>query len=246
MIPLVIVDKGPIPGGGELKLMRRGDEFSIMIGGNELMNSRRVGSEEALATLTAARLGPRNHTRILIGGLGMGFTLRAALAAFGKEAAVDIAELVPAIVDWARGPLAPLFGESLTDPRVAIHVTDVAEMIADGRDRYDAILIDVDNGPSALTQEANEGLYSMPGLAAARAALRQGGILAIWSAEGSEPFARRFRNAGFAVEEAHGRSGGKRGARHTIWIGTRSDDAAGPARSASRGRYRIGAVRGRR
>lgn len=226
MIPIVLVARGPIRGGGELRLMQRGHEFSIMIGANELMNSRRVGSEEALATLTAERLGPRNHPRILIGGLGMGFTLRAALAAFGEDAALDVAELIPAIVDWARGPMAALFGDSLTDRRVTIHVADVAAMIAAGRDRYDAILIDVDNGPSALTHEANDGLYSALGLGAARAALRQGGMLAIWSAEGSEPFARRFRDAGFAVEEAHGRSGGRRGARHTIWIGARSDDAA--------------------
>jgi spermidine synthase len=201
--------------------MRRGDEFSIMIGGNELMNSRRSGSEEALATLAASRLGGRSAPRILIGGLGMGFTLRAALAAFGPDAAFDVAELVPAVVAWARGPMAPLFGNSLGDRRVTIHETDVAAMIAAGRHRFDGILLDVDNGPAGLAREANQGLYGAPGLAAAHGALRSGGVLALWSAAPDERFARRFRETGFAVEELRARAGNRRGSRHTIWIGTR-------------------------
>jgi spermidine synthase len=221
MIPLVLVDKAPIPGGGELRLMRRGDEFSITIGGNELMNSRRFGSEEALARLSAARLDGRSAPRILIGGLGMGFTLRAALAAFGADATFEVAELVPAVVAWATGPMAPLFGDSLRDRRVTIHETDVSAMISAGQGGYDGILLDVDNGPAGLTREANKGLYGRAGLAAAHAALRPGGVLALWSATPDERFAGRFRATGFAVEEIRARAGNGRGARHTIWIGKR-------------------------
>jgi spermidine synthase len=184
------------------------------------MNSRLSGSEEALATLTCARLlTPRPH--VLIGGLGMGFTLRAALAALGPDARVTVAELVPAVIAWARGPLAPLFAGSLDDARVGVHAGDVRALISGAPASFDAILLDVDNGPDGLTVASNDSLYDLPGLGAARAALRPGGILAVWSSGPSETFARRLRQSGFAVEEVPVRATGKRGARHVIWLATR-------------------------
>ena len=158
MQPWVHLDKTNIPGGGELKLSQRGDEFSIRLAGNELMNSRLSGSEEALATLSCARIADRKRPRILIGGLGMGFTLRAALAVLGPEAKVVVAELLPAVIAWARGPMASLFGDCLDDPRVTIEQVDVARLINPGAGGWDAILLDVDNGPEAMTQSANDGL----------------------------------------------------------------------------------------
>ncbi|WP_363345906.1 spermidine synthase [Methylocystis echinoides] len=225
MIPWVLLDTAPIPGGeGALRLMRRGAEFSIMLGNNELMNSRLSGSEQALATLTHERLGCRPEPRILIGGLGMGFTLRAMLAVLDAEARVVVAELVPAVVAWARGPMVDLHGASLTDPRVTIHETDVARLIHAARASYDAILLDVDNGPEGLSREANDGLYQMAGLAAARVALRPGGVLAVWSSGPDRSFTQRLHRAGFGVEEIKVRANAKRGgARHVVWVATRTD-----------------------
>ncbi|HEY0413974.1 MAG TPA: spermidine synthase [Allosphingosinicella sp.] len=219
MLPRHTLDTAPIPGGGELRLVRRGDEYSIMLGANELMNSRRSGSEEALARLACAKLGKRARARVLIGGLGMGFTLRAALAALGPDAEVVVAEIVPAVVAWARGPMAALHGGTLDDPRVRIAEEDVARSIASAPSAWDAILLDVDNGPDGLTLEANDRLYAPAGLALARTALRPGGILAIWSAHSDAAFAARLRRAGFRVEEHDVRTaGGRRGARHVVWI----------------------------
>jgi spermidine synthase len=215
------LDTAPIPDGGELKLMRRGTEYSIMSGSIELMNSRLSGSEEALATLSWAALGGRPKPKLLIGGLGMGFTLRAALAVLPAQAEVIVAELVPAVVAWARGPLAGVFGGCLDDPRVRVREGDVAEAIAEGRGAYDAILLDVDNGPGGLNRDANDQLYNAAGLAAARNALTPGGVLAVWSSAPDEKFTRRLRQAGFAAEEKRvraTRSG--RGARHVIWLAT--------------------------
>jgi spermidine synthase len=206
-------------GGGELRLMRRGTELSIMSGATELMNSRLSGSEEALAALACERIAGRPAARVLIGGLGMGFTLRAALAHLGPEAGVVVAELVPAVVRWARGPMAGLFGDCLDDPRVGIHDGDVAEAIEAGG--WDAILLDVDNGPGGLSRPANDGLYSRGGLGAARAALRPGGVLAVWSSVQDHGFTRRLRDAGFAVEEIGARAHRGRGARHVIWLAAR-------------------------
>jgi spermidine synthase len=222
MIPWVHIDTASIPdGGGELRLMRRGEEFSIMTGGIELMNSRLSGSEQALATLSIERLKSDKAPQILIGGLGMGFTLRAALAELGPEARVVVAELVPAVVAWARGPMAHIHGDSLTDPRVTIREADVGDLIGEAKAAYDAILLDVDNGPGGLDREANDSLYAASGLQAARRALKPGGVLAVWSSGPNDEFARRLRKTGYAVEElkvrAH-RSG--RGARHIIWIAT--------------------------
>jgi spermidine synthase len=216
-----LLDTAEMPGGGgELRLMRRGAEFAIRLGQTELMNSRVSGSEEALATVALARLrGPA--PRILIGGLGMGFTLRAALAALGPQARVVVVELVPAVVRWARGAMAEVFGATVADPRVEIREADVAAEIAAARSAYDAILLDVDNGPEGLTRDANDRLYELPGLGAARAALRPGGILAVWSSAPDRAFTRRLRQAGYDVEEVPVRARGKRGgARHVLWLAT--------------------------
>ena len=220
MIPWEHLDTAIVPdGGGELKLMRRGAEYSIMAGSIELMNSRLSGSEQALATLVCDRLGARAH--ILIGGYGMGFTLRAALAVLGPAARVTVGELVPAVLDWARGPMAELSAGCLEDPRVTLAIGDVGELIAAARGAYDAILLDVDNGPEGLSRKANDRLYDRAGLMAARRALTPGGILAVWSSAPSAAFSQRLRRAGFSVEEVKVRAGGgKRGARHVIWLAT--------------------------
>ena len=224
MIPWIELDRTTLPQGGDLRLMRRGHEFSIKLGVAELMTSRLFASEEALATLAAERLKDRAKPRILIGGLGMGFTLRAALTAFGTEARIVVAELVPAVVRWARGPMAELFAGRLDDRRVEIVEADVAALIRTAKSQYDAILLDVDNGPEGMTQSDNDQLYAMRGLAAARAALRPGGVLAVWSQGPDRAFAKRFEKAGFSVEEKQVRAGGARGgSRHTIWLGARPD-----------------------
>jgi spermidine synthase len=225
VIPWTLVDTAPVPGGGgELRLMRRGAEFSIVLGQNELMNSRRGGSEAALAAIACERICARKRPRILIGGLGMGFTLRAALAALGPDARVVVAELVPAVVAWARNAMVEVFGDSLTDPRVSVREADVGDLIRTGRSRYDAILLDVDNGPEGLTRQSNDRLYDLEGLSAARAVLRPGGVLAVWSSGPNPNFARRLRTAGFDVDEVRVRANGKRGgARHVVWIATRAD-----------------------
>ena len=220
MKPWVTLGRAKVPGGvGELRLMQRDAEFAIMLDRAELMNSRRAGSEEALATLACARLRDRQKAHILIGGLGMGFTLRAALAGLGPKARITVGELVPEVVAWARGPMAAIFGDSLTDKRVAIREVDVGTLMRVGNPTYDAILLDVDNGPDGLSRPANDGLYNAAGLAASRAALRPGGLLAVWSAAPDRDFSQRLRRAGFAVEEITARSRGTRGARHVIWIG---------------------------
>lgn len=222
MVPRLLLDTAEMPGGGgAIRLMKRGAEFSIMLGATELMNSRLSGSEEALAALSCERISDRSKPTMLIGGLGMGFTLRAALVELGEQAKVVVAELVPAVVAWARGPMAHIFGESLVDPRVTIVEADVRSLISDGRSSYDAILLDVDNGPEGLTRTANNRLYDAAGLGAARKALRPGGVLAIWSSAPNSNFARRLREAGFGVDEIVVRANGARGgARHVIWIAT--------------------------
>ena len=208
-----------VPGGDELRLYRRGDDFIIAIDRNELMSSRMSGSEEALATMTCERLRSPQAASLLIGGYGMGFTLRAALGVLGPDAKIAVAELVPGIIEWARGPMAELAAGCLDDPRVELVLGDVSKAIGAATRRYDAILLDVDNGPDGLTREANEGLYSAAGLATAKAALRPGGILAIWSAAPDARFTRRLSAAGFQVEEVgvRARSNGK-GPRHVIWF----------------------------
>ena len=222
MIPWEQLGSVTMPGGGgELRLMRRGAEYSLMAGGIELMNSRLSGSEQALATLACAAMAGGGAPHILIGGLGMGFTLRAAQAVLGAGARLTVAELVPAVAAWARGPMAGLFAGSLDDPRVDLQVKDVRALIAAAEATYDAILLDVDNGPAGLTRGANDGLYGDGGLRAARRALRPGGVLAVWSATPDDRFVARLERGGFKVEEKRVRAGANgRGARHVIWLAT--------------------------
>lgn len=221
MIPWVQLDSAKTPDGAqELRLKRRGSEFSIMLGTNELMNSRLSGSEEALAKLSCQKIASHRQPRILIGGLGMGFTLRAALGELGGDAQIVVAELVPAVVTWARGPMAEVFGGCLDDPRVTVRETDVGQLIRSPASSYDAILLDVDNGPEGIVHKSNDALYSLQGLAATRAALKPGGVLAVWSQGPDSGFTRRLKQAGFAIEEVNTRANGKRGARHVIWIAT--------------------------
>lgn len=223
MIPWVLLDTADIPGGGALRLKQRGSEFSIMLGQNELMNSRLSGSEIALSRLTAERLTGKASPHWLIGGLGMGFTLRAALTELGPDAVVTVAELVPSVIAWAKGPMAPVFGACLDDPRVRVHEGDVGALMRRSAATYDAILLDVDNGPEGLTRTENDRLYEADGLQAAKASLRPGGILAVWSSGPSPMFARRLTRAGFSVEELRVRADGRGGgARHTIWLGRRA------------------------
>lgn len=220
MIPWVHLDTATTPDGQTLRLKQRGAEYSIMLGTNELMNSRLSGSEEALARLSIERLtAPSPH--VLIGGLGMGFTLRAALAAFGDKGMVTVAELIPAVVAWARGPMTGIFAGCLDDPRVRVAEADVRVLIDEARGAYDAILLDVDNGPEGLTVDSNDALYSLAGLAETHRALRPGGVLAVWSSGPDAGFTRRLKRSGFAVEEVNTRARGKRGARHVVWLATR-------------------------
>ncbi len=223
MIPWNLLGTAQIPGGGELRLLRRGTEFSIKLGQNELMNSRLSGSEEALATLVCERLQGCRQPRMLIGGLGLGFTLRAALSRLGADASIVVAELVPEVVAWARGHMAEVFGDSLSDPRVSIRETDVGLLMRTQQSAYDAILLDVDNGPEGLSREANDALYNNTGLAMARGALRAGGVFAVWSSGPDPRFTQRLTKAGFGVDEIKTRASRKGGgARHVIWIATRS------------------------
>jgi spermidine synthase len=224
MIPWLQIDTARVPGTEvELRLMRRGAEFSMKLGQNELMNSRLSGSEEALATLACRRIESVKRPHLLIGGLGMGFTLRAALAVLGADARIMVAELVPAVIAWARGPLAELFGACLSDPRASIRQADVIELIQSHASAFDAILLDVDNGPEGLIRKANDALYDPGGLKAIRRALRPGGVLAVWSSGPNVSFSKRLRDAGFGVDEVAVRATTKRsGAHHVIWFATRS------------------------
>lgn len=211
-----------IPGqGSELRLLRRNDEFSIRIAGTagELMNTRLHGSEDALAELACQRVAERTGVRVLIGGLGMGFTLAAALAALGEDAEVVVAELVPGVVEWNRGPLGEAAGRPLEDARTQVVPGDVGEVLRSEPGGFDAIMLDVDNGPEGLTRRENDWLYSPKGLAAAQQALRPDGVLAVWSAGQDPAFSERLRRVGLLVEEVTVRAHrpGK-GAKHHIWL----------------------------
>jgi spermidine synthase len=222
MIPWEYLESAPVPDGrGEVALYRRGEEYSIRLAGRELMNSRVHGSEEALAELAIARIAGRPRLRLLIGGLGMGYTLAAALRRLAPEDCVVVAELVPAVVTWNRGVLAELAGRPLADPRVRVREGDVALCLREEPAGYDAVLLDVDNGPEALARTGNDWLYARPGLAAAFLALRPGGILAVWAAVPNDGFSRRLRDAGFTVEERQVPARSRRGRRHTIWLAGR-------------------------
>ena len=224
MIPWEFLDSAQVPGhGGELRLYKRGREFSLRINGHELMNSSVHGSEDALADLACARITALLRPRLLIGGLGMGYTLAAALQRLGAGGEVVVAELVPAVVKWNRGHLADLAGRPTQDRRVTVREVDIALILRAEQRAYDAVLLDVDNGPGGLTQKGNDWLYSRAGLDASFAALRPSGVLAVWSAAGTDrAFARRFRSAGFEVDEISVRArGAYGGGHHTVWIGVR-------------------------
>ena len=223
MKPWKLLDTAQTPGNGaELTLFQRDSEFSIKADTDELMNSRVYGSEQALAILGCKKIKNNPKARVLIGGLGMGYTLRSALDELGAQARVAVAELVPTVVEWNRGYLADLAGCPLDDSRVTVHEEDVGQMIKTAKDAYDAILLDVDNGPQALTFKDNEWLYSLSGLRRTSAALRPKGVLAIWSSGPDAGFAKRLGQAGFDVDEVgvRGRKGGK-GAHHVVWVAER-------------------------
>lgn len=220
MVPWIVLGKTQIPGnGGELTLSQRDKEFSIRLSGRrgELMNSRAHGSEEALAELGCAGISSKADAQVLIGGLGMGFTLAATLRVVPVTAVVTVAELVPEVVDWNRGPLGDCAGHPLSDARAHVHVGDVAELLS-ARARYDAILLDVDNGPEGLTHNDNNWLYSHEGLEASYRALNSGGMLAVWSAGPDQIFTIRLKKAGFRVQMRTVRARPGKGSHHTIWL----------------------------
>ena len=221
MIPRETLDVAEVPGGPPLRLVRHGRDFIIMLDRNELMSSRMSGSEAALGAMTCRRLRSPADARLLIGGYGMGFTLRAVLAETGPRARITVAELVPGVIAWANGPMTAITAGCLDDPRVDLRLDDVADLIGAADGGYDAILLDVDNGPDGLTRDANDRLYAARGLASARRALAPGGILAVWSAAADAAFGRRLAQAGFAVDEVkvRARANGK-GPIHTIWFAT--------------------------
>ena len=223
MIPWKLLESASVPGGSEnLSLYRRDTEFSIRVDGRELMNSRVHGSEDALAELACARLGNRPSPNVLIGGLGMGFTAAAALQNLGAQARVVVAELVPAVVAWNLGPLAHLAGQPLQDSRITVREIDVALILKAEPHGYDAIVLDVDNGPDGLTRSDNDWLYGRAGLNAAHAALKPCGILAVWSASPDPAFSKLLRQTGFSVEEVTVRARGRKGgSRHMIWLAER-------------------------
>jgi spermidine synthase len=223
MIPWTLLDSALIPdNGGELRLYQRGAELSIRADMQELMNSRVHASEEALAELTCARIGVRKKARVLVGGLGMGFTLAATLRCLRADAEVVVAELVPAVVSWNRRHLGHLAGFPLEDPRSVVREGDVADLLRHERGAYDAILLDVDNGPEGFTRAQNDRLYDRGGLRHAFAALREEGVLSVWSASADRAFTERLLQAGFEVEEVATKARGKRGgSRHHIWLAAR-------------------------
>lgn len=220
MKPWETLESANVPDVGELTLVRRGDEYVLRVRGQTLMSSRMHGSEEALARAGCADLVSRGTGRVLVGGLGFGYTVRAVLDLVGKGVQVSVAELLPTVVEWNRGPhLAPLAQAPLEDPRVTVIPGDVGVVMKRHSASFDSILLDVDNGPSALTHPDNQGLYGVSGLTHAAQALRSGGTLGIWSAGPATGFERRMEKAGFTVEVLHPHAHGTKGPRHVIYIG---------------------------
>ena len=215
-----IVGEAQTLDGTIMRLTRRDDEYVILANGKPLMSSRMHGSEEALATLACGAARAMERPRVLVGGLGMGFTLRAGLDLLPPDASVIVAELVPAVVEWNRKPLAALAGSPLADPRVRIQIADVGFTLRANPGQFDVILLDVDNGPAAFTAAANDGLYDNGGVAATYAALRAPGTLAVWSAWEDRKFEQRLRHYGFDVKVERVRARLKKGGpRHTIFLG---------------------------
>ena len=224
MKPWELLGQTRTPEGEEMTLTRHGSEYVILASGQSLMSSRMHGSEEALAMFACGRARTLEEPCVLVGGLGMGFTLRATLDLLPPDATVVVSELVPAVVDWNRGPLGSLARHPLKDKRVVVDLNDVAATLRTSPRRFDAILLDVDNGPAAFTASHNAGLYDDRGLTAARAALKPGGVLAVWSSREDRRFEQRLRYGGFnvTVERVRGRLK-KGGPRHTIFLGTHAD-----------------------
>ena len=223
MIPWEEIERAEVPGGEEEVILRkRGPEFSIRVATTELMNSRIHGSEDALAELTCSRISRKPGRRILIGGLGMGYTLAAALQHSGYDSLITVAELIPAVIRWNREHLGHLAGNPLADGRVFVRQEDVAETITREKSIWDAIILDVDNGPDGITRKVNDRLYGMSGLKNAFLALRTGGVLSIWSSGTDEQFTSRLKQCRFQTEivNVRARKPGK-GARHTIWLATK-------------------------
>ncbi|WP_339844988.1 hypothetical protein [uncultured Halopseudomonas sp.] len=217
----VLLDTTPLPDGGALCLFEYGEDFVIKLEGGkggQLMNTRTHGSEDALGRIPCQRVAARPRPRVLIGGLGMGFTLAAALENLGETAEVVVAELLPGVIEWNRGPLGAKAGNPLQDPRTQVVNRDVAELLKAEPGGFDAIMLDIDNGPEGLTQSANSWLYSVTGLVSCGRALRPGGTLAVWSASADQRFTSDLRKAGFNAEEVKVYAHGNRGTRHTIWM----------------------------
>ena len=219
MKPWVLIDSSSIPGtNGVMELMQRGDEWLIRVDRHILMSTRMHGSEDALADLAFDRISRRTPSRVLVGGLGMGFTARAALKRCTTEDRVVVAELVPAIVEWNRGPLGAAAEYPLNDPRLQVHHGDVCDLIRKQSERWDLILLDVDNGPDGLSADFNQWLYAPSGLASIHRVLKPGGILGVWSVEPDSGFTRRLEKAGFGAEAVQVRAHRGRGARHIVWM----------------------------
>lgn len=218
----VLLDTAPIPNnGGALCLFEYGEDFVIKLEGGkggQLMNTRMHGSEDALAAIPCKKIAARASARVLIGGLGMGFTLASALQHLGSDAEVQVAELVPGVIEWNRGPLGAKAGNPMQDPRARVLNEDVAKILQAEPKGFDAIMLDVDNGPEGLTHSANNWLYSLDGLSACARALRPRGMLTVWSASADRQFSNRLAKAGFKAEEVQVFAHGNRGARHTIWV----------------------------
>jgi spermidine synthase len=221
--PIELLGQALSRDGTVLKLIRRSDEYVILANGKSLMSSRMHGSEEALATFACRNIAALERPNVLIGGLGMGFTLRATLDLLPRDATVVVAEIVPAVVEWNRGPLAALAGHPLADARVRVEIDDVAVTLTSQRGHFDGVLLDVDNGPAAFSGSNNDGLYDDRGIAAAFAALKMGGVLAVWSAREDKKFEQRLRHGRFTVEVEHVRGRLKKGGpRHTIFLAHKS------------------------
>jgi spermidine synthase len=218
MIPWTTLERARTTDGSDIVLAQRGHQFAIRVDGQVLMNSDSNGSEQKLARQGCVGLREVKGARVLVGGLGMGFTARAALDELGPDARVDVVELVGAVTRWNRELIGHLAGAPLTDERVAVIEGDVADVIAKARDAYDAILLDVDNGPAAVTTFSNNRLYTLAGLKSSLAALRPGGVLAVWSAFEADGFTNRLKQAGASVEVKRVRAHGSSGQRHVIWL----------------------------
>ncbi|MFT4631166.1 MAG: spermidine synthase [Candidatus Pseudothioglobus sp.] len=224
MIPATLIGTANIPNnGGELRLTQRENDFSIRLKGvgGELMNSRVHSSELALAELGCAHIQEMQNAKVVVGGMGMGFTLAAALKAVSIDSSVVVAELVPEVIEWNKGPLGECAGRPLDDDRVLIHLGDVAELFTTKQASYDAVLLDVDNGPESFTQADNSRLYSAESLQAIRLALKPGGMLAIWSAWHDPKFTLQLKKASFKVQTKTVRAHKGKGSRHTIYLARR-------------------------